>query len=68
MKVKLITPDKAYKAMKTLYRFCKQNKGCSYNCPFYEETRENCCLLMEKRNPMQWERKVMKLNLEAWEK
>lgn len=68
MITKMITPDKAYKAMKTLYRFCKQNRGCSYNCPFFEETHVNCCLLMGENNPMMWDRKSMKYNLDEWRK
>lgn len=61
---KKVTGAKAYKAMKTVVKYCKQTGvGCSRDCIFYEGHLLNPCLLADAHNPLTWKRRKIKRNM-----
>ena len=63
---KLITPKKAYKAMRTIQKYCNQSEQyCSQDCIFYHDrTFGNCCLLANNINPIAWNEGMAKVKVE----
>ena len=61
---KAITRKKAYKAMKSIRQYCKQNKVCSEKCIFfYIGILKHCCVSF-LHSPASWEVKKTKENME----
>ena len=62
---KAITHKKAYKAMKSIRRYCKHNKVCSETCIFfYPGMLKHCCVSF-LHSPNSWDVKTAKKNMEG---
>lgn len=59
-----ITHKKAYKAMKSIMRYCKQNKVCSKKCIFfYPGIVQHCCISF-LHSPNSWAKATVKKRME----
>ena len=62
---KEVTTQKAYKAMKTIMRYCEQQKVCSGKCKFYRNTLIHRCCISLFQAPAQWDIDTVKEKMEA---
>lgn len=62
---KAITRKKAYKAMKSIRQYCKQNKVCSEKCIFfYKGMLKHCCVSF-LQSPSSWDKETVRKRMEA---
>lgn len=62
---KEISKKDAYKAMRTIIRYCKKHKMCCEECIFHKKSLINLCCISFLHTPEQWDIMTVKNRMEA---